>query len=282
MLLALVAGCLLALNACGESKKESEPVKAASKTSDGDKKSKKGDDKKPEAEKRTKKKASKGRTGKRKTAIKSIEERRKERAKSLAERRAKLKKRREARRKERAGNPAQRRRPTSASRSRPAPTASMGPRVGLEPTPRRAAPTMSYLRIDHFITLSDARALTDTKRLSQIGPLVGVKPTDRYNSIYFAPPKRSRFGVAIQVWKERTIGGVNERFTRMKRDYPNVDKSREVSKGSDREFFSNWENIMSVTFAAMKKRTIITVSCGTKTCNLKQLYALARAAYGRL
>ena len=115
-----------------------------------------------------------------------------------------------------------------------------------------------------------------------MGPVVGIEPTDRYNSFYFAPPKRSQFGIAVQVWKERTIGSVNERFNLMKRDYPNTNDTREVAKGSDREFFSNWNDIMSVTVAGMKKRTVVTISCGTKTCSLKQLYAIARASYSRI
>ena len=272
--------------ACGESKKKPpEADKSAAK---------KPSKKKAEGDKGKKKASDDNQDTKRPSALKTLEDRKEARAKKLSERRAKLKARRDARRKEMVEKKASAfsRKPATAEKTS-AKDAKLGP-VRTKPTPAMPVPTarvaappapapvVDALPIEHLLSLREARKMSETKRLTRMGPVVGIEPGERYNSFYFAPPKRSQFGIAVQVWKERTIGSVNERFNLMKRDYPNTNDTREVAKGSDREFFSNWNDIMSVTVAGMKKRTVVTISCGTKTCSLKQLYEIARATYSRI
>lgn len=166
---------------------------------------------------------------------------------------------------------AKKRTATPADRNQPA-TARMMPT-------RTAMPTVDALNIDRLLPLAHIKQLVGKKRLTSLGALQGMVPTAAYNSRYVAGPKRSQFGVSIQVWKEVMTRDMNERFTRMRRDYSNVvNTSAVMPKG----FFSYWNDIMTLVFMDYQKKLIVAIACGQSFCNQEQLLDLAMKAKSQL
>ena len=127
--------------------------------------------------------------------------------------------------------------------------------------------------------MSDVKELTGEKRLTDLGPLAGIPQSETYNSRYVAPPKRSTFGSSVQVWKETLMRDMNERYSRMRRDYPNVTDTNAITpKG----FFSYWNDFMTLVFMDFQKKLLVAVSCGTKICTPEELYELAKRAKQQL
>lgn len=151
--------------------------------------------------------------------------------------------------------------------------------------PRRPAlaapigPRGPVLDITHFMSINEVRDLTGNQALAATGPLAGIPASATYNSMYFAPPKRSDFGVSVQVWREVTRRDANDRFRRMRRDFPNAEDTSAVTpKG----FFSQWNDLMALVFLDFTKRTIVTVTCSQSLCTPEQLFKLATKAKGHI
>jgi len=131
------------------------------------------------------------------------------------------------------------------------------------------------LDVARFLSLSKVRSITGSQTLSTVGALSGIDPSPHYNSLYFAPPRRADFGVAIQVWRETTRRDANERFRRMRRDYPNAEDTSAVTpKG----LFSYWGDMMTLAFLDFSKKTIVAITCSQKICDQQELYKLALEA----
>lgn len=135
------------------------------------------------------------------------------------------------------------------------------------------------LNIERILPVSDVKELTGEKRLTSLGPLPGIAQSETYNSRYMAPPKRSTYGSSVQVWKETLMRDMNERYSRMRRDYPNVTDTNAITpKG----FFSYWNDFMTLVFMDFQKKLLVAVSCGTKICTPEELYKLAQKAKKQL
>jgi hypothetical protein len=142
-----------------------------------------------------------------------------------------------------------------------------------------AKPDIIPLNIDRILTVSDVKEVTGQKRLTSVGPLPGIPLSEQYNSRYMAPPKRSTFGSSVQVWKETLMRDMNERYSRMRRDYPNVTDTNAITpKG----FFSYWNDVMTLVFMDFQKKLLVAVSCSTDICTPEQLYKLAQRAKSQL
>lgn len=140
-------------------------------------------------------------------------------------------------------------------------------------TSGRAAPSADgSLNVEKYLPLAEARRITTSKTLADAGSLPGIPGDHVYNSRYYAPPQRSEFGTALQVWKERTTKAALERFRAMKRDYPNVEDTAAITKQG---FFSYWNDIMTLAFLDISKKTIVSVSCGQGVCKPQTLFELA-------
>lgn len=163
-----------------------------------------------------------------------------------------------------------------AGTPRPKTPAAPGAQAARAAAPRPpAAPVVPPLEVARFLSLSQVRSITGSQTLSTVGTLAGIDPTPRYNSLYFAPPRRADFGVAIQVWKEATRRDANERFRRMRRDYPNAEDTSAVTpKG----MFSYWGDMMTLAFLDFSKKTLVAITCSQKICDQQELYKLALEA----
>jgi hypothetical protein len=148
-----------------------------------------------------------------------------------------------------------------------------------EPVPPPAGSAEAGLDISQFLNVEDVRKIAGERAMMPIGALPGILASPYYNSTYFAPPKRAEFGVSLQVWRERTRRDANERFRRMKRDYPNAQDTTSVAANG---FFSSWQDIMTLSFMNFEKRTIVSVSCSAKLCSQAKLLELATSVKGRI
>ncbi|MGM0577696.1 MAG: hypothetical protein ACQEXJ_18360 [Myxococcota bacterium] len=135
------------------------------------------------------------------------------------------------------------------------------------------------LDIERYLNVNDVRRITGDRTLAPAGRLSGIQPSETYNSKYFAPPVRTNFGVSLQVWREKTRRDANERFRRMRRDYPNAEDTTVLPPKS---FFSWWDGHMSISFADLTKRVVVSVTCSQDVCDGDQLLKLAETVKKRL
>jgi hypothetical protein len=159
------------------------------------------------------------------------------------------------------------------------------PRVGAPATAqvakntRAAPPKQKLLNIGRYMTITDARRITEDATLSKGKPLTGIEPGPNYNVSYFAPQLRSKFGVSVQVWKEKIRRDANDRYRKMKRDFPNAEDTTAISPSA---LFSHFQGIMSLSFVDLTKSIVVSVSCGDTVCSDDELVALANAVKKRL
>lgn len=152
------------------------------------------------------------------------------------------------------------------------------PAAEVAPTPQPTAGPVG-LDISRYLNINDVRRITGDRTLTPNGSLSGIPASETYNSVYFAPPVRANFGVSLQVWVERTRRDANDRFRRMRRDFSNAE---DTSAAGPKAFFSYWNDILTVSFSDLTKRTVVSVSCNAAICKPDQLLALANAVRERL
>ena len=144
---------------------------------------------------------------------------------------------------------------------------------------RAKAPAGKVLNIGRYMTITQARKITGDATLSKGRPLTGIEPSATYNVSYFAPQLRSKFGVSVQVWKEKIRRDANERFRKMKRDFPNAEETKAVPPSA---IFSHFQGIMTLSFTDLTKSIVVSVSCGDTVCSDQELVDLANAVKKRL
>jgi hypothetical protein len=139
--------------------------------------------------------------------------------------------------------------------------------------------TPKGMNLQKYITQAELRKLVGNDTLVQEGGLSGIQPSDRYNSVYFAPPVRSSFGVSVQMWRDKTRRDANVRFRRMRTQYANAE---DTTAPTAKSFVSQWDDILILSFADLTKRTVVSVSCSMEICKPPQLLSLAKAINGKL
>jgi hypothetical protein len=143
--------------------------------------------------------------------------------------------------------------------------------------PAQASPRSMSLK--KYITLADIRKIVSNDTLVEEGGLSGIAPSDTYNSIYFAPPARATFGVAVQVWRDKTRRDANVRFRRMRAQYANAE---DTTAPTAKSFVSQWHDILTLSFANLTKRMVVSVSCSTTICKPAQLLGVAKNISAKL
>jgi hypothetical protein len=207
--------------------------------------------------------------GARNTSLLSPAERRKvERERRIAE----LKRRNEERRQARMAKVDDQRRESQAEASVQRENASVEARAPVQATPRA-------MSLKKYITESDVRKLLSDQALVEEGGLSGLAPSEGYNSVYFAPPVRSTFGVAVQVWRDKTRRDANVRFRRMRSQYANAE---DTTAPTAKSFVSQWDDILTLSFANLTKRIVVSVSCSTTICKPAQLLSIAKTISAKL
>ena len=135
------------------------------------------------------------------------------------------------------------------------------------------------LEVSKYLSVQDVRTLSGDRTLTSMGHLPGIAAGEAYNSVYFAPSVRANFGVSLQVWKERIRRDANQRFTQMRADYPNAEDTTALGGKS---FISYFGKIVTLTFADLTKRVVVSVSCGQRICTGDQLLSMANAVKEKL
>ena len=144
---------------------------------------------------------------------------------------------------------------------------------------RATPPKQKTLNIGRYMTITDARRITGDTTLSKGKPLTGIEPGPNYNVSYFAPQLRSKFGVSVQIWKEKIRRDANDRYRKMKRDFQNTEDTTAISPSA---LFSHFQGIMSLSFVDLTKSIVVSVSCGDTVCSGDELVDLAKAVKKRL
>lgn len=153
------------------------------------------------------------------------------------------------------------------------------PNESKEQAAAKAAEKPKGLNIARFLSLTEVRKITGKNTLQPGDRLVGQPPSQRYNSLYFTPADRTAFGLSFQFHKEETRRDANERFRLMRQQYPNAE---DASAPTAKSFYSLWDDILSLTFADLSKRVVITLSCSKEICSPENLLDLAKLIQGKL
>ncbi len=135
------------------------------------------------------------------------------------------------------------------------------------------------LDLSRYLSLTEVRKATGDTTLMEDGQLTGMPASEMYNSRYFAPPQRANFGASFQLWRDRTRRDANERFRRLRKEYPNAE---DTISPAPKSFFSYWGDVMYLVFADLTKRIVVAVSCSADICTPDELLALAESIKAKL
>jgi len=147
-------------------------------------------------------------------------------------------------------------------------------------TPAGAGAAEGAPEVERILPLGIVRELLSEPRLMPGGPLAGRPSGPGYASTSFIPTGRERFGASIQVWQEPTLLAVNERFRRMRTQYPNAQETKVLEP--QQAFFSHFGKIHSLTFIETQRRMVVSVACGEDMCSQQALLRLTRHARDNL
>lgn len=131
-----------------------------------------------------------------------------------------------------------------------------------------------------ILPLATVLEVTAAKGLENQGILPGIALALGYGSTFYAAPGGAHFGVALQVWQDVSRRESDDRFRRMRLQYPNAEDIAVLQPL--RAYYSYFQGIQSLVFADPSRRMIIAIGCGESVCNQEQLVKLAKAARDRL
>jgi hypothetical protein len=131
-----------------------------------------------------------------------------------------------------------------------------------------------------ILPLATVLEITSAKGLEAQGFLPGIAPAMGYGSTFYAAPGAAHFGVALQVWQDVSRRESDDRYRRMRLQYPNAEDITVLQPL--RAYYSYFQGIQSLIFADPSRRMIVAIGCGEGVCNQEQLVKLAKAARDRL
>lgn len=152
------------------------------------------------------------------------------------------------------------------------------PEVPLPPQPNLPPSLLPDPRL--LLTLDDILRITETKRSFERKNLHGIPETSYYTSLYFAPKENeNEFGVSVQLWYEDNEVSLKNKYAQHFQTYPNA---VEIKGIGDKTFFAFWGDILYISFFEVKKKLIVTLSCGKNICNSDEIYELGKKVSMRL
>lgn len=175
----------------------------------------------------------------------------------------------------------------------PTPTPQPTPTLA-EPTPAPAEPATPAYEIRNDAAALDAASMLPLatvtevlgKQLAPGTPLQGIAIAAGYGSIFYAAtdakgaPKADAFGVALQAWQDATRREAEDRFRRMRLQYPNAEDVSVLLPL--KAFYSYFGTIQSLTWIDPAKRMVLSMSCGDGLCNHDAMTRLAKSARERM
>ncbi len=147
------------------------------------------------------------------------------------------------------------------------------------PTPRDV-PTNGPLDATRLLPLAQVTDVTQAKGLVDAGVLPGIATTTGYVSVLYKGPAADKFGVSLQAWQDPGRREADDRFKRMRLQYPHAEDVQVLQPV--KAFFSHFNGIQMLTFVDSVKRVVATVACGETFCSHEQLTKLAKSVRERL
>jgi hypothetical protein len=116
-------------------------------------------------------------------------------------------------------------------------------------------------------------------RLTALGALPGIAVRPGYSSVFYGRPDGTKFGLSLQVWQDPSRNDSEERYRRMRLQYPNGEEVSVLTPA--KAFFSQFGGVQTLTFVDSVTRTVVSVACGEGICTHEQLTKLAKAIRAR-
>ena len=135
------------------------------------------------------------------------------------------------------------------------------------------------LDVTGYLTVRDLELALGKKHKFRRDQLVGSKPTTSYNSLYYAAADGKRFGVSVQVWRDKSLVDSRTRFNTMRNTYTDVVATNRVTEQGFRAYFGE---VVTLVFADPRKPVVASVSCSVKLCSPKSIIELSRRVAERL
>jgi len=135
------------------------------------------------------------------------------------------------------------------------------------------------LDLAKLVTLADVQKVVKRGSLKQSEPLAGSLPARDYNGVRFFASQNETLGVAVQVWRFPTTIDARRRYDLYSSRYPNAEKTDAVATQG---FFAQSGDVLYLGFLDQAKKAVTVVSCSEDTCDMKDLYVLARELQKKL
>jgi hypothetical protein len=121
------------------------------------------------------------------------------------------------------------------------------------------------LKVQQLIDLEQLQKTLPDEQLETV-PLEGIAPSPKYNALRLTTA-RSKFGLGIQVWREKNLDKASARFERMKRQSLNAETlglpDQLPSKSS---FRASRGGIKQTVIQLADKPYVAAISCGSGMC----------------
>jgi len=169
------------------------------------------------------------------------------------------------------------------------------------PAPNPAAPTPTVLAADPAAAIAadaaevrtaaqmlDGQTIMPMATVAEITgmqlaagtPLQGIAIVPGYGSVLYAMQEGTAFGVALQAWQDSSKRETDDRYRRMRLQYPNAEDVTVMMPAKG--FYSYFDKLQTLVWLEPTKRMVVAVTCGDTVCNQDQLVRLAKSARERL
>ncbi len=151
---------------------------------------------------------------------------------------------------------------------------------GTNPKDLASHGTTQPLDATRLMPLQSVLDLTEAKGLVDAGVLPGIATGQGYASILYKGTSADKFGVSLQAWQDPARRESDDRFRRMRLQYPNAEDVQVLQPA--KAFFAHFNGIQMLTFVDSVKRIVATVACAEAICTHDQLTKLAKGVRERL
>lgn len=151
---------------------------------------------------------------------------------------------------------------------------------GTNPKDLASHGTTQPLDATRLMPLQSVLDLTEAKGLIDAGVLPGIATGQGYVSVLYKGTSADKFGVSLQAWQDPARRESDDRFRRMRLQYPNAEDVQVLQPA--KAFFAHFSGIQMLTFVDSVKRVVATVACAEAICTHDQLTKLAKAVRERL
>lgn len=152
------------------------------------------------------------------------------------------------------------------------------------PTPNGRLPqpgaALPFYDAGKLLPLATALEITQAKNLTPAGALAGIAASPSYGSLFYKAPSADEFGVSVQAWHDPARRESDDRFRRMRLQYPGAEDVQVLAPM--KAFYAQFGKIQMLTFVDSIKRVVVSVGCGEGLCTHEELVKLAKAIRDRI